>query len=188
MAAPIACQFSLERLLNQFFTAELASGALDFMHHKWLAIQVRDLGFQFAVSLTTDSLVTNSLATHSLVTNSLTTDSLATHSLVTHGSKPKLKVRQHGPTPDVALAGNIEDLLLLMTQQVDPDTLFFRRRLILTGDTELGLELKNFLDTIELRYHRAAQLLAPSPAYLVIDDGRGTATATFGHPQQTLNG
>ena len=42
-------------------------------------------------------------------------------------------------------------LLQLATQQVDPDTLFFRRKLLVTGDTELGLQLKNLLDTIELK-------------------------------------
>ena len=30
----------------------------------------------------------------------------------------------------------------------DPDTLFFTRRLVLEGDTALGLEIKNALDAL----------------------------------------
>ena len=40
------------------------------------------------------------------------------------------------------------DFVAMICQQVDPDTLFFRRRLQLLGDTELGLECKNLLDRI----------------------------------------
>jgi predicted lipid carrier protein YhbT len=32
----------------------------------------------------------------------------------------------------------------------DPDTLFFSRRLLMEGDTELGLLVKNTLDAMEL--------------------------------------
>jgi O2-independent ubiquinone biosynthesis accessory factor UbiT len=31
----------------------------------------------------------------------------------------------------------------------DPDTLFFQRRLVIEGDTELGLGVKNFLDGLD---------------------------------------
>lgn len=48
----------------------------------------------------------------------------------------------------VILSGDSLDFLALISQQTDPDTLFFQRRLGLTGDTELGLHLKNFLDAI----------------------------------------
>jgi predicted lipid carrier protein YhbT len=39
--------------------------------------------------------------------------------------------------------------LLLATRREDPDTLFFNRRLRLSGNTELGLYVKNFLDSLE---------------------------------------
>lgn len=42
------------------------------------------------------------------------------------------------------------DFLTLAARQQDPDTLVFQRRLIMQGDTELGLELKNFLDGIDI--------------------------------------
>lgn len=41
------------------------------------------------------------------------------------------------------------DILLLSTGDVDPDTLFFQRRIKISGDTELGLQVKNFLDTVQ---------------------------------------
>lgn len=34
--------------------------------------------------------------------------------------------------------------------EIDPDTLFFQRRLVIEGDTELGLYVKNLMDAIEL--------------------------------------
>ena len=40
--------------------------------------------------------------------------------------------------------------MCLMNRQQDPDTLFFQRRLMLTGDTELGLEIRNVLDAIDI--------------------------------------
>ena len=38
----------------------------------------------------------------------------------------------------------------MATRRVDPDTLFFERRLSIDGDTETGLRLKNLLDAVEL--------------------------------------
>ncbi|MDX3774198.1 SCP2 sterol-binding domain-containing protein [Chromatiaceae bacterium AAb-1] len=59
---------------------------------------------------------------------------------------------------DVMLKASAADLLLLIHNRVDPDTLFFRRRLSMTGDTELGLQVKNLLDTIELQPRLPAPL------------------------------
>lgn len=39
--------------------------------------------------------------------------------------------------------------LALALRREDPDTLFFTRRLVMTGDTELGLIVKNLLDAID---------------------------------------
>ncbi len=50
---------------------------------------------------------------------------------------------------DVTIAGHTYELLLLISQREDADTLFFQRRLRLQGDTELGLQVKNFLDAWE---------------------------------------
>ena len=57
---------------------------------------------------------------------------------------------QPGVSPDLAIAASLHDLWLLARREEDPDSLFFRRRLLLEGDTELGLLLKNALDAFEL--------------------------------------
>jgi O2-independent ubiquinone biosynthesis accessory factor UbiT len=50
---------------------------------------------------------------------------------------------------DIVISGNLYEFLLLLSRKEDPDTLFFNRRLKMTGDTELGLNVKNFLDSVE---------------------------------------
>lgn len=51
---------------------------------------------------------------------------------------------------DVSFSADASDLLMIAAQKQDPDTLFFQRRLVIEGDTELGLYVKNLMDTIEL--------------------------------------
>ncbi|OCG34822.1 MULTISPECIES: ubiquinone anaerobic biosynthesis accessory factor UbiT [unclassified Gilliamella] len=51
---------------------------------------------------------------------------------------------------DVSFIGNANDLIMIATRRQDPDSLFFQRRLIVEGDTELGLYVKNLMDSIEL--------------------------------------
>ena len=53
-------------------------------------------------------------------------------------------------TPDLTISANAQDFLLLAQRKQDPDTLFFNRRLISEGDTELGLVVKNALDALDL--------------------------------------
>src|SRR3546814_17833041 len=63
--------------------------------------------------------------------------------------------------------GTATDLLLLAARLADADTLFFQRRLVLTGDTELGLTVRNLLDrlpweavplAVRIRLKRGARL------------------------------
>lgn len=49
-------------------------------------------------------------------------------------------------TAEASVRGSATDLLLLASRLEDADTLFFQRRLMLTGDTELGLTVRNLLD------------------------------------------
>lgn len=49
----------------------------------------------------------------------------------------------------VAISGELLDFVLLATRQVDPDTLFFQRRIRIEGDTELGLGVKNTMDSMD---------------------------------------
>ena len=62
----------------------------------------------------------------------------------------RFKISSEESGEDVLFRANSQDLVRLITQQVDPDTLFFRRKLALLGDTELALAIKNLLDTIEI--------------------------------------
>lgn len=55
---------------------------------------------------------------------------------------------------ELELGATMADLLSLMRADTDADTLFFQRRLRISGDTELGLIVKNWLDA------------APRPAWL----------------------
>lgn len=50
---------------------------------------------------------------------------------------------------DTIIRGELATFILLASRKVDPDTLFFQRRLNIEGDTDLGLALKNVLDTLE---------------------------------------
>jgi len=51
--------------------------------------------------------------------------------------------------PDLTISGAIYDFLALATRREDSDTLFFNRRVVMEGDTALGLELKNLLDGLD---------------------------------------
>ncbi|QHG68061.1 ubiquinone anaerobic biosynthesis accessory factor UbiT [Pseudomonas putida] len=62
------------------------------------------------------------------------------------GRRLKLLAREQA---DVTIRGNWREFLLLASRQEDPDTLFFRRRLVIEGDTELGLAVKNLLDALD---------------------------------------
>lgn len=59
------------------------------------------------------------------------------------------EMARHGNTPDLTIGACAHDLVLMARRQEDPDTLFFCRRLILEGDTELGLLFKNTLDGLD---------------------------------------
>ncbi|WP_440873978.1 ubiquinone anaerobic biosynthesis accessory factor UbiT [Thalassotalea sp. PLHSN55] len=51
---------------------------------------------------------------------------------------------------DVCFSASGDDLVLIAGRKQDPDTLFFQRRLKIEGDTELGLEVKNLIDAIDI--------------------------------------
>jgi len=51
---------------------------------------------------------------------------------------------------DLSITGTLHAFLLLAARREDTDTLFFQRRLRMEGDTELGLEVRNFLDGLDV--------------------------------------
>jgi len=64
-------------------------------------------------------------------------------------SEGKLIIREQGEA-DVSFSGQANDLILIAARKEDPDTQFFQRRLRIEGDTELGLNVKNLMDSIDL--------------------------------------
>lgn len=53
--------------------------------------------------------------------------------------------------PDMIISASAYDFYQLSRPgKKDPDTLFFSRRLVMAGDTELGLVLKNTIDAMDL--------------------------------------
>lgn len=62
---------------------------------------------------------------------------------------------------DVTFTATLMDFTRLALRLEDPDTLFFNRRLLIEGDTDLGLRTKNMLDGVEFE-----TLLASFPGVL----------------------
>ena len=60
---------------------------------------------------------------------------------------------------DAIISGDLDSFLLLAEQTIDPDMLFFQRKLSIEGDTEFALEVKNLLYRVEWRpeWKRLAQ-------------------------------
>ena len=54
-----------------------------------------------------------------------------------------------GGEPDLTLTANVRDYIALALREEDPDTLFFGRRLLMEGATDLGLLVKNTLDAVD---------------------------------------
>ena len=77
---------------------------------------------------------------------------------------PRGFVPSGAANPDLTLTATAQDFLALALRREDPDTLFFGRRLLMEGDTELGLLVKNFLDALELK----PSLPAPRDALRVL--------------------
>lgn len=58
------------------------------------------------------------------------------------------RLRAVAGAAEASVRGSATDLLLLASRLEDADTLFFQRRLVLTGDTELGLTVRNLLERL----------------------------------------
>ncbi len=62
----------------------------------------------------------------------------------------KLKFSHGNDRAETTFSGNSKEFLLLASRREDPDTLFFQRRLSIQGCTELGLEIKNLIDSVDM--------------------------------------
>lgn len=57
-----------------------------------------------------------------------------------------IKVHPHSSrTPDVTMSGNVSVLMDVLLGKEDPDTVFFSRKLEITGDTATAIHFKNLL-------------------------------------------
>lgn len=65
--------------------------------------------------------------------------------LTPRGFRPLFDAR----TPDLTISATTRDYLALALREEDPDTLFFSRRLLMEGETDLGLLVKNTLDAVD---------------------------------------
>ena len=70
-------------------------------------------------------------------------------------------------TPDLTITATAADFLALARREQDPDTLFFSRRLVMEGDTELGLMVKNMLDALDLPVLDPRHWRLPAPHAVV---------------------
>lgn len=108
--------------LSSVFREALEDGDFEFLQGKWLKIAITDLELTWWLSFNNNKLVM--------------------------ASKEEMLANNHND--DVSFSATGEDLVLIAGRKQDPDTLFFQRRLKIEGDTELGLEVKNLIDAIDI--------------------------------------
>ncbi len=108
--------------LTSVFREALTDGDFEFLQDKWLKIVITDLELTWWLSFDGDKLVMAS----------------------------KDEMTANNINEDVSFSATGDDLVLIAGRKQDPDTLFFQRRLKIEGDTELGLEVKNLIDAIDI--------------------------------------
>lgn len=108
--------------LSSVFQESIEDGDFEFLQGKWLKIVISDLNLHWWLSFDQDKLVMASI--NELLENNI--------------------------TENVCFSATGDDLILIAGRKQDPDTLFFQRRLKIEGDTELGLEVKNLIDAIDI--------------------------------------
>ncbi len=109
------------RLLQQVLGEAIADGDLRCLDGNWLQVHVLDADVSWYFTLQQDKLLTQ--------------------------TKRPVNLEQ---VKHSRIAGSSTDLLRMLSRQQDPDSLFFQRRLELAGDTELGLEVRNVLDGVDV--------------------------------------
>ncbi len=108
--------------LTSVFQESIEDGDFEFLQDKWLKIVISDLNLFWWLSFDQDKLI------------------MASES----------ELQAMNITEDVCFSATGDDLVLIAGRKQDPDTLFFQRRLKIEGDTELGLEVKNLIDAIDI--------------------------------------
>lgn len=169
----------ISSVLNKVFAKDCALGALDFLTGKKVLIEVTDFAFCFMVELQAQQLKVNALSAPNAAgaANAKGAESAGSAVNVAKAawvqSAAGIKSAAQKQQTDLIVKASSVDFFLLCSSQADPDTLFFQRRLSMLGDTELGLYLKNYLDSFdsqsllpatvwELQQYLALQLM-PQP-------------------------
>lgn len=65
--------------------------------------------------------------------------------------------------PDAVISGDVLAFMELLRGTQDPDTLFFRRKLCMEGDTETGVHIKNILAALEYDWDGHIDAVLPQP-------------------------
>lgn len=115
--------YALLKILNALAKEYLYSGELDFMQDKIAKVTITDLDLSWFFTLSNHENVKN---------------------------KRLILLNSESSKADVMFSGGLNAMVLMASQKVDPDTLFFKRQLNITGDTELGLEIKNLIDQFDI--------------------------------------
>lgn len=80
---------------------------------------------------------------------------------------------------EVTFTAQSKDLLLIAAAKEDPDSLFFQRKLCIEGDTELGLEVKNLLLSVEFDTMPAGLKIAVEKSALALQTLQAKAEPKF---------
>ncbi|KGK00582.1 ubiquinone anaerobic biosynthesis accessory factor UbiT [Thalassotalea sp. ND16A] len=113
-------QKTIELAINKVLKEQLTDGELDFLEHAFLEIKVTDIKRSWFFTVIDEEIKVSNDQRHS------------------------------ESASDVVISGEFNSFVLMASQTIDPDTLFFKRKLLIEGDVELGLAIKNMLDRIEL--------------------------------------
>ncbi len=70
------------------------------------------------------------------------------HKQVFTFNQGKIRIIDNLEQNDVTMKGNFHSFMALALHKEDPDTLFFQRKLLILGNTELGLEIKALFDQL----------------------------------------
>jgi predicted lipid carrier protein YhbT len=109
----------IQKLMNDALKTTIEDGDFDCLIGRKVKINVVDADYQFSLGLNTRQELQVSTSQHL------------------------------GLEPDTEIKLDSDAIIKILTKQVDPDTLFFQRRLVILGDMDLGHEVKNTLDAIE---------------------------------------
>jgi predicted lipid carrier protein YhbT len=108
----------VEKLVNTVFAEQLLEGDFEFLTDRVLQVEVLDAGLFVGLSFQQGRLICNHFS------------------------------RLSRAAVDATLSIDSLSAIQLIQQEVDPDTLFFQRKLKINGDTELAHQVKNTIDTL----------------------------------------